>query len=63
MEKDIGKIKKGEYQGTITEIVVGIRDYEHLKKSIISNKLPIDIYEISELVSHAIGIKRLEVVL
>jgi hypothetical protein len=27
MEKDIGKIKKGEYQGTITEIVVGIREY------------------------------------
>lgn len=27
MEKDIGKIKKGEFQGTITEIVVGIREY------------------------------------
>ena len=27
MEKDIGKIKKGEYQGTVTEIVVGIREY------------------------------------
>ncbi|MEK6845060.1 MAG: transcriptional coactivator p15/PC4 family protein [Nanoarchaeota archaeon] len=27
MEKDIGKIKKGEYQGTVTEIVVGVREY------------------------------------
>ncbi len=27
MEKDIGKIEKGEYQGTKTEIVVGIREY------------------------------------
>jgi len=27
MEKDIGKINKGEFQGTITEIVVGIREY------------------------------------
>lgn len=27
MEKDIGKIRKGEYQGTVTEIVVGIREY------------------------------------
>lgn len=27
MEKDIGKINKGEYQGTITEIVVGIKEY------------------------------------
>ena len=27
MEKEIGKIPKGEYQGTITEIVVGIKEY------------------------------------
>ena len=27
MEKDIGKIQKGEFQGTVTEIVVGIREY------------------------------------
>ena len=27
MEKDIGKINKGEYQGAVTEIVVGIREY------------------------------------
>jgi len=27
MEKDIGKIRKGEFQGTVTEIVVGIREY------------------------------------
>lgn len=27
MEKDIGKINKGEFQGTTTEIVVGIREY------------------------------------
>jgi hypothetical protein len=26
-EKDIGKINKGEYQGTVTEIVVGVREY------------------------------------
>jgi hypothetical protein len=27
MEKDIGKIPKGEYQGTVTEIVIGLREY------------------------------------
>jgi len=27
MEKDIGKINKGEYQGTTTEIVVGVKEY------------------------------------
>ncbi len=27
MDKDIGKINKGEYQGTVKEIVVGIREY------------------------------------
>jgi hypothetical protein len=27
MEKEIGKIQKGEYQGTTTEIIVGLREY------------------------------------
>ena len=27
MEKDIGKIHKGEFQGSVTDIVVGIREY------------------------------------
>ena len=27
MDKEIGKIKKGEYQGTVTDIVVGVREY------------------------------------
>jgi len=27
MEKDIGKINKGEYQGSVTEIVIGVREY------------------------------------
>ena len=27
MEKEIGKIRKGEYQGNITDIVVGIKEY------------------------------------
>ena len=27
MEKDIGKINKGEYQGTVTDIVIGVREY------------------------------------
>lgn len=27
MEKDIGRIHKGEYQGTVTDIVVGIKEY------------------------------------
>ena len=27
MEKDIGKINKGEFQGTNTDIVIGIREY------------------------------------
>ena len=28
MEKDIGKINKGEFQGSVTDIVVGIREYK-----------------------------------
>jgi len=27
MEKDIGKINKSEYQGTVTDIIIGIREY------------------------------------
>ena len=27
MEKEIGKIPKSEYQGTVTDIVVGIKEY------------------------------------
>ncbi len=27
VEKDIGKINKGEYQGTATDIVIGVREY------------------------------------
>ncbi len=27
MEKDIGKINKGEYQGIVTDIVVGVKEY------------------------------------
>ena len=27
MEKEIGKINKGEYQGTVTDIVVGVKEY------------------------------------
>jgi len=27
MEKEIGKIPKGEYQGTVTEIIIGLREY------------------------------------
>jgi hypothetical protein len=28
MDKDIGKINKGEYQGTVTDIVIGTREYK-----------------------------------
>ena len=31
MEKDIGKIMKGEFQGTITEIVIAVREYNGRK--------------------------------
>ncbi len=27
MEKEIGKINKGEYQGAVTDIVIGIKEY------------------------------------
>jgi hypothetical protein len=27
MEKEIGKIPKGEYQGVITEIIIGLREF------------------------------------
>lgn len=37
MEKDIGKIQKGEFQGSMTEIVIGIREY--------NGKVGIDIRE------------------
>jgi sporulation protein YlmC with PRC-barrel domain len=28
MEKEIGKITKGEYQGAVTDIVIGIKEYK-----------------------------------
>ena len=40
MEKEIGRIQKGEYQGTITEIVVGIKEY--------NGKIGIDIREFTK---------------
>jgi len=40
MEKEIGKIPKGEYQGTTTEIVVGIKEY--------NGKIGIDIREFTQ---------------
>ena len=40
MEKDIGRIQKGEYQGTTTEIVVGIKEY--------NGKIGIDIREFTK---------------
>lgn len=40
MEKEIGKIPKGEYQGIITEIVVGIKEY--------NGKVGIDIREFTQ---------------
>ena len=40
MEKDIGKIQKGEYQGTTTEIVVGIKEY--------NGRIGIDIREFTQ---------------
>jgi hypothetical protein len=39
MDKDIGKINKGEYQGTATDIVIGIREY--------NGKVGVDIREFS----------------
>jgi len=27
MDKEIGKINKGEYQGSLTEIIIGIKEY------------------------------------
>ncbi len=44
MEKDIGKISKGEYQGTITEIVVGIKEY--------NGRVGIDIREFTQSESY-----------
>ena len=40
MEKEIGKIPKGEYQGTATEIVVGIKEY--------NGKVGVDIREFTQ---------------
>ncbi|MFH1238280.1 MAG: transcriptional coactivator p15/PC4 family protein [archaeon] len=44
MEKDIGKISKGEYQGTTTEIVVGIKEY--------NGRVGIDIREFTQSASY-----------
>ena len=44
MEKDIGKIQKGEYQGTVTEIVVGLREY--------NGKTGVDIREFTQSESY-----------
>ena len=40
MEKEIGKIQKGEYQGVVTDIVVGIKEY--------NGKVGIDIREFTQ---------------
>ena len=40
MEKEIGRIQKGEYQGTTTEIVVGIKEY--------NDRVGIDIREFTQ---------------
>ncbi len=40
MEKEIGKIPKGEYQGIVTEIVVGIKEF--------NGKVGIDIREFTQ---------------
>lgn len=40
MEKEIGKILKGEYQGTVTNIVVGIKEF--------NGKVGIDIREFTQ---------------
>jgi len=40
MEKEVGKILKGEYQGTTTEIVVGIKEY--------NGKIGVDIREFTQ---------------
>jgi hypothetical protein len=39
MDKDIGKINKGEFQGTVTDIVVGVKEY--------NGRVGIDIREFS----------------
>lgn len=44
MEKEIGKIQKGEYQGTITEIVIGIKEY--------NGKIGVDIREFTQSESY-----------
>ena len=44
MEKEIGKIQKGEYQGTITEIVVGLREF--------NGKTGVDIREFTQSESY-----------
>ncbi len=44
MEKEIGKITKGEYQGTLTEIVVGIKEY--------NGRVGIDIREFTQSESY-----------
>lgn len=38
-DKDIGKLNKGEYQGTSTDIVIGVREY--------NGKVGVDIREYS----------------
>jgi len=40
MEKEIGKIPKGEYQGTTTEIIIGIKEY--------NGKVGVDIREFTQ---------------
>lgn len=40
MDKEIGKIAKGEYQGTKTDIVVGIKEY--------NGKIGVDIREFTQ---------------
>jgi len=44
MDKEIGRIKKGEYQGTVTDIVVGIKEF--------NGRIGVDIREFTQSESY-----------
>ena len=47
--------------GVRTLVTIGIRDYEHLKRNSEKNKVGVDVLEISQLLSHALGLIKMEV--
>lgn len=63
LSKRIALLRLGQARNTGVKslLVLGIRDYEHLSREERENNFGIKIFELSELLTHALGITKIEV--